>query len=102
MQLAHCHKLNIDITKLNESWGIYLVIKQLEMYLYGLKFNIITDHQPLVTLFSAGAKSTPLTVKLVIRLMSYYFKKCQSGMCNSADFLSWSNLIQQNKPSSLF
>ena len=75
-----------------ESLGIYFAIERFKTFLYGMKFKVITDHKPLVTLFSNSANPPPRIARWVMRLMPYDFTvQYQAGIHNSADFLSRSN-----------
>ena len=46
-----------------ESLGVYSGIQVNKMYLYGTKFTVVTDHQPLVPLYNSPNRPAPLRVE---------------------------------------
>ena len=84
-----------------ESLAILFAIQRFRNYLYGIKFDVITDHKPLVTMFSVFNKQLPPRIeRWVMRLMPYNFTvKYRAGSQNSADYLSRSNPLVTSKSS---
>lgn len=76
--------------------AILFGIQRFRMCLYGIRFKVITDHKPLVKLFSPGSTPPPRIERWVTRLMSYnYTVIYRPGSQNSADYLSRSNPLPQ-------
>ena len=66
-------------------WGC----ERFHIYLYGIKFLIISDHKPLEVIYSAKSKPSARIERWVLRLQSYDFKVVhESGKSNIADPLS--------------
>ena len=81
-----------------ESLAIYFGIQRFKLYLYGLSFEVITDHKPLVSLFSPNAKPPPRIERWIMRLAPFTFHVTyQAGSKNSADYLSRSNPLPHSK-----
>jgi hypothetical protein len=66
-------------------WGV----EHFHLYVYGSRFQIITDHQPLLGIFKTQKPATPRMDRWKLRLMPY---NCQlqyrPGKDNPADFMS--------------
>ena len=62
-------------------------LKKNQHYLIGGKFDLITDHQPLVSLLNNPVKSAPLRIeKMRVKLMGFDFTvKHRPGKNNPAD-----------------
>lgn len=72
-----------------ERLAMMFTVKRLHTYLYGTPFVVRTDHQPLVSLFKAGATNARL-VRWIANLQQYSFKIEHVRGDNNvvADFLS--------------
>ena len=71
-----------------EALAIYWSIKRFHLYLYGSDFKVVTDHQPLVTLFNnAMSKPSARIERWLLDLQHYRFTvEYQPGPNNPADF----------------
>ena len=66
------------------------------VYLYGIEFELYTDHIPLETIYSSRSKPCAQIERWILRLQPYKFKvKYLPGEQNIADPLS--HLLQENK-----
>lgn len=64
-------------------------VKRLEMYLRGLRFYLLTDHQPLKVLFGTKQKPCRRIERCALRLQSFRFRIVHiAGKANIADPLS--------------
>ncbi|XP_062710950.1 uncharacterized protein K02A2.6-like [Aedes albopictus] len=75
----------------NEKEALALVwaTKRLEIYLRGMEFYLLTDHQPLKTIFGSNHRSCPRIERWALRLQSFRFKIVHvPGKTNIADPLS--------------
>ena len=67
-------------------------IGRLHHYLYGKRFYLKVDHEPLKFIFSPKAKLSPRLARWQLKLQSYDFNIIHiKGSCNIADFLSRMN-----------
>jgi len=82
------HELNKPIIE-KELLGIHWGINYFRPYLYGRKFTVVTDHRPLVSLFTHKNPSSKLT-RIRLDLMDYDFDIVfkQGKMNTNADALS--------------
>ena len=67
-------------------WGI----EHYHLYLYGAPFTVVTDHKPLVSVFSnVLAKPSPRIERWCLRLQQYTFRtEYRPGANNPADYMS--------------
>lgn len=67
-------------------WGI----EHYHLYLYGIQFSVITDHKPLVSVFTnVMAKPSPRIERWCLRLQQYTFGTVyRPGVNNPADYMS--------------
>ena len=72
-----------------EALAIVWACEKYHMYLYGTKFELITDHKPLEVIYSSKSKPSARIQRWVLRLLPYSFTvKYKPGTVNIADFLS--------------
>lgn len=72
-----------------EALALVWAVKRFEMYVRGIKFDLITDHKPLEFLFGTKSKPCARIERWVLRLQSFeYTIKYQPGKTNIADPLS--------------
>ena len=73
-----------------EALAIVWSCEHFHLYLYGAKFTVLTDHQPLVSIFSNPAsKPSARLERWSLRLQPYHVTICyQPGTENPADYLS--------------
>ena len=66
-------------------WGC----ERLRMYLYGIKFELVTDHKPLEAIYSPKSKPPLRIERWAFQLQPYHFKFLyRPGKTNAADALS--------------
>ena len=66
-------------------WGC----ERLRMYLYRIKFELVTDHKPLEAIYSPKSKPPLRIERWALRLQPYHFKVLyRPGKTNAADALS--------------
>ena len=73
-----------------EALGVVWACKHFKMYLFGSRFRLITDHKPLVHIYSnARSKPTPRLERWSLRLQPYDFQIVyEPGASNIADPMS--------------
>ena len=72
-----------------EALAIVWACERYHLYLYGKKFTILTDHQPLKILYSDKGKPSPRILRWGLRLQSYLYEiQYIQGKLNPADILS--------------
>ena len=72
-----------------EALSLVWACEHFHTYLYGLDFELVTDHKPLEYIYSTKSKPSARIERWVLRLQSYRFKvKYISGPNNIADSLS--------------
>ena len=72
-----------------EALGIVWCCERFHVYIYGSKFTILSDHQPLKILYSAQGKPSPRILRWGLRLQAYNYQiQHIPGCSNPADFLS--------------
>ena len=81
-------ELKYGITE-KEALALVWCVEKLHLYLYGKKFNVTVDHQPLKFIFSPKAKLNPRIARWQIRLQAYNFTVLyKQGSENIANFIS--------------
>ena len=73
-----------------EALGVLFACEHFNLYVYGAKFTIITDHKPLERIFSNPAsRSNARLERWALKLQPYHFTITYSpGKTNPADYLS--------------
>ena len=72
-----------------EALGVVWGCERFHIYLYGVTFSILTDHQPLKVIYSPAGKPSPRILRWGLRLQSYSFDIVHiPGSTNPADMLS--------------
>ena len=73
-----------------EALSIHFGCRKFEMYVIGSNFTVVTDHQPLVSLFNSPRKPGPFRVeRMRLKLMGFSFNVVyKSGKWNPSDYLS--------------
>ncbi|XP_033739145.1 uncharacterized protein LOC117326501 [Pecten maximus] len=73
----------------NEALALVWARERFHMYIYGIKFKLVTDHKPLQYIFSDKSRPCARVERWVLRLQPYtYTVKHISGVKNIADSLS--------------
>ena len=72
-----------------EALSVIYGCERFHLYLFGKKFKILTDHQPLSIIYSPKGKPSPRVLRWGLRLQSYDFSiQHIPGKSNPADMLS--------------
>ncbi|CAC5414198.1 unnamed protein product [Mytilus coruscus] len=73
-----------------EGLAIVWAIEHFHLYLYGHKFTLVTNHQPLECIFNNPKSKPPARIqRWRLRLQTYDFDvKYKSGKSNAADYMS--------------
>lgn len=72
-----------------EALAVIFGCERFHLYLYGQRFTILTDHNPLTVLYNHSGKPSPRILRWGLRLMSYDYEiKHIPGKTNPADMLS--------------
>jgi hypothetical protein len=73
-----------------EGLAIVWSIEHVHLYLYGHKFTLVSDHQPLETIFNNPKSKIPARIeRWRLRLQQYNFNvKYKPGKSNAADYMS--------------
>ena len=70
-------------------FALVLACERLYAYIYGIKFDLETDHKPLETIYGSRYKPCARIERLVVHLQPYNFQVVYvPGHINSADPLS--------------
>lgn len=79
-----------------EALGLVWACEKFHQYIYGIEFELITDHRPLEFIYSKKSKPSARIERWVLRLQSYNFRvKYMPGHTNIADPLS--RLVDKQK-----
>ena len=82
-----------------EALGLVWACEKFHPYIYGVRFDLLTDHMPLQAIYSPKSKPCARIERCVLRLQPYEFKVVyHPGKNNIADSLS--RLIDVNKAQS--
>ncbi|XP_055907549.1 uncharacterized protein K02A2.6-like [Eupeodes corollae] len=85
--LSDCEKRYCQTEK--EALALVWGVEHFHIYLYGLDFELVTDHKPLETIFGLKSKPCARIERWVLRLQSYRYKIIyKPGKSNIADPLS--------------
>ena len=73
-----------------EALAVHFGCMKFEMYVIGSTFTVVTDHQPLVSLFNSPRRPGPFRVERIrLKLQGFIFKTVyKSGKWNPSDYLS--------------
>jgi RNase H-like domain found in reverse transcriptase len=82
-----------------EALAIVFAVERLHIYLYNSKFELFTDHKPLVVLFgNPAAKLSARMERWRMRIQAYTFRIIyQKGQDNAADYMSRHPVTAQDK-----
>ena len=83
-----------------EALAIVWSCEKFHLYLYGIEFDLITDHNPLEVIYSEKSKPSARIQRWVLRLQSYAFRVIyRPGKDNVADSLS--RLVKRSEKTAL-
>ena len=83
-----------------EALAIVWACEKFHLYLYGIEFELITDHKPLTFIYSEKSKPSARIQRWVLRLQPYMFKVVyKPGKENVADSLS--RLVKRTEETAL-
>ena len=72
-----------------EDLAVVLAYEKFHIYLYGVEFELVTDHKPLEVLYGRKSRSNARIERWMLKLMAYNFKvKYAPGRPNITDALS--------------
>ena len=79
-----------------EALGLVWACERFHVYLYGIQFELLTDHKPLEVIYSSKSRPSARIERWVLRLQPYHFTvKHVSGSENIADTLSRLNHTEE-------
>ena len=82
-----------------EALALVWACEKFNPYVYGVPFDLVTDHKPLEVIYGPRSKPCARTERWVLRMQPYKFKvKYEPGPSNIADPLS--RFVKNLKPSS--
>ena len=92
--LTECERRYSQTEK--EALGLVWACERYHAYIYGMRFDLVTDHKPLEVIYGPRSKPSARIERWVIRLQPYDFRVVYApGQSNVADPLS--RLLSQNK-----
>ena len=92
--LTECERRYSQTEK--ETLALVWACKRYHAYIYGMRFDLVTDHKPLEVIYGPRSKPSAHIERWVIRLQPYDFRVVYApGQSNVADPLS--RLLSQNK-----
>lgn len=81
-----------------EALGLVWACEKFHAYIYGIEFDLVTDHKPLQVIYGPLSKPCARIERWVLRMMPYKYKVVHiPGTKNIADALS--RLVKQSPPS---
>ena len=77
--ISHASKSLSDVEKRysqteKEALAIVLACDRFHVYLYGIEFELYTDHKPLETIYSSRSRPCARIERCILRLQPYKFK----------------------------
>ena len=95
--LTECERRYSQTEK--EALGLVWACERYHAYIYGMRFDLVTDHKPLEVIYGPRSKPSARIERWVIRLQPYDFRVVYApGQSNVADPLS--RLLSQNETAS--